>query len=448
MSIKILTEIRNSFENYNDDIIDDILLSLNLSKKAANETRKMLNNNSKALLDSINTHNNILVYGDVQSGKTNNLIAFIDKYRQKNKIDVVLYLTGRLNEINYQNHKRFSNMLGNRPEYNVLPGMLENYEDVPTIEHQRISKGSTLILSALNRPNKVKEFIKMIEEYDYSFLIVNDEADENNFSKKAMENFKEIKSFFNKYNGKQISISASPYNNLTTDIYDDYLVLETTSAYSGIKEFKIGVIEKNGEEVYKELLIEWALSSIGKKDSQFLINLSIWNDDHEIISEQVNNALLFLTQQHIKEIIYDKYPVEIAKHVVKTLVDVKVHNNILISNSKNNTDIKMSQKGHYVIIGGNNLSRGVTFENLDLEYIEAKKGVNAGTLLQRARWCGYRKNLDGMKIIGNKFAFKGFKELERLNEITKRYDLGENDYYNKVKEENFEIIKVVNLGGK
>lgn len=448
MKIKILTDIIYTSNQNNEDIIEVILKSLKLPFGLEEESRTTFKNNSEALLNSIHSHENILVYGDVQSGKTNNLIALIDKYMEVNKVNVILYLTGRLNEINLQNYKRFKSILGNRPKFSVLPGMLENHEDVPIIEHNKISEGSTLILSALNRPNKVDEFIKMIESYNYSFLIVNDEADENNFSKKGLDNFKKIKKLFKQYGGKQISITASPYNNLTSDIYDDYLVLETTGAYTGIDKFNIQAIDESEENLFKFLLVEWALSSFGKEQSQFLINLSVWKDDHKIVNQKVKDALLFLTQPFVKEKILEEYPEDIARHINSMLVNVKVNNQIIISNSDNKDNLGRAQNGFYVIIGGNNLSRGVTFENIDLEFIEAKKGINAGTLLQRARWCGYRNNLDNMKIFGNSYAIRGFKELERLNEITKKYDFGTDNYFEMVKDQNFKVIKIKNLGGK
>jgi hypothetical protein len=64
-----------------------------------------------------------------------------------------------------------------------------------------------------------------------------------------------------------------------------------------------------------------------------------------------------------------------------------------------------------VVIGGNKISRGVTFDNLVTEIITAKS-EKAGTTLQRARWFGYREInlLKNMNIIMDTEVYNSFIE--------------------------------------
>jgi hypothetical protein len=64
-----------------------------------------------------------------------------------------------------------------------------------------------------------------------------------------------------------------------------------------------------------------------------------------------------------------------------------------------------------LVIGGNKISRGVTFDNLVVEIITAKS-EKADTTLQRARWFGYREInlLKNMNIIMEDAVYKSFIE--------------------------------------
>ena len=78
--------------------------------------------------------------------------------------------------------------------------------------------------------------------------------------------------------------------------------------------------------------------------------------------------------------------------VYQVLKRVKVHE---INNKSSNNDLKsiMKLSPYNIVVGGNMLDRGITIEGLAVTYmIRMAKQGQADTLLQRARWFGYKRS--------------------------------------------------------
>lgn len=80
---------------------------------------------------------------------------------------------------------------------------------------------------------------------------------------------------------------------------------------------------------------------------------------------------------------------------------------------------KMSKAPVFIVMGGNTLSRGLTIEGLVCTYF-ARNSMQADTLMQMARWFGYRKGYELLQRIWMPDAIqKKFSELERIDEKLK-----------------------------
>lgn len=94
------------------------------------------------------------------------------------------------------------------------------------------------------------------------------------------------------------------------------------------------------------------------------------------------------------------------------------------SDTQNNTIFK---SGLSIIIGGDLLSRGITFKNLITElFIYDSSSCAADTLLQRCRWFGYRKNHQFMNVITTKNVIAKLKEAKKYNVL---FEFQKDDHY-------------------
>ncbi|MDE6473044.1 MAG: Z1 domain-containing protein, partial [Ureaplasma sp.] len=87
---------------------------------------------------------------------------------------------------------------------------------------------------------------------------------------------------------------------------------------------------------------------------------------------------------------------------------------IVLNSNKNNDDECYVESDLKIYIGGFLLSRGLTFENLLVEYFGyTPDSITYDTLLQRCRWFGYRSKLiNHMKIICKEKTITYLKECE------------------------------------
>lgn len=409
------------------------LLKFN-NKDLKEETINIYKQNTEKILTLLDNNNSVLINGSVQSGKTNNLIYLSSKIVEKYNLEVIIYFTGKLNSINNQNYDRFEKIFENIPEYIILKG--GNLEKL----NLSLYKNKVLIINAIKDPKKLKNLIMELEDKEARFLVIFDEGDESTLSDRQFSYFKKLKNS-NNFN-KLITITASPYENFTkkfSNFYDKNFNLEIPSTYSSISDFKYIEVNDNGEEtipedVLKRVVLDWASTNKNSSKSELLINVDVKNEIHDKIAKKINNL--------IEDII--DFDNRVDEKTKEFLDDVKFNNGIKKYNKDNKIDLDSDL--HQIIIGGINLSRGITFKNLTHEIIFVKSKIKAATLLQRARWCGYRKNpsASDIKIYTNELGRIAFEELIDLERWTKTYNIEENSYETLFAEKNYKALKLRN----
>ncbi len=417
--LRFLDEVDKNKNDIDEKMLKLVSEKLGLDEEGRFEAEELYRRNTNKLLKSLKRKNNILVNGEVQSGKTNNLIVTASSLNKNEKYDLIIYLTGRLNAINDQNHSRFFDIFKNDKE-NYFIAKVMNPKNIDEASVTLIKEGKTMLMNMLKINDKIEALIDFIESYKLSFILINDEGDDASLSEKGLKSFKRLSSLPNK---KIITITASPYENLMYEnLYQDYIILESSSHYTGIDKFKyITVPDENQLEF---IINEWLEDSKYLEKSSLLLNSSISTNEHSKLKDEVYRIIEYIMDFD------DGVKGEIAGEIYSTAA-------VQLSNSE--YEITDAHK-RMIIIGGHNLSRGVTFQSLTHQLlISSSEQIKAATLIQRARWCGYR-DAENTKVYLSANLKKAMRELVHLQKWTKKYKLGMRNYKKQFKEKEYKYI--------
>ncbi|ALD66575.1 Z1 domain-containing protein [Spiroplasma cantharicola] len=402
-----------------------------------------------------NIKNNILVIGEVQSGKTNNIIG-ITMNALDNDYDCVIIFGGSTNLLLKQTLKRIKDTLNNNLCDILLYDINKNKSSLFSLKKDK----TKIIINVIKNKTQMQKISAELNTISKNFkvLIIDDECDYgslNNGSSKNSAIYNEIVKIKNANNTKYIGITATPYANLTNsksnEIYPEAIVkLIIEKNYTGIdffnnkKYFEISQLNKKDDNFSLDLLLKKflifyiLLSSFVKKYTKLnvssIINVDIDAKKHFILKDKLfdihavflrdlknNNVIDYFEEvkKNLNKIAYfDNYDIE------------KYHNSIevkVLNNKTKNEEINNNQNCIY--IGGNLVSRGLTFENLICELMlnirEHKQPIDI--LLQRARWFGYRNKKinineeleiyfsDLMKIFISQNIKECFSEAKKIN---------------------------------
>jgi len=168
----------------------------------------------------------------------------------------------------------------------------------------------------------------------------------------------------------------------------------------------------------------------GGKVCNLLIHPSVRIADHEAVANRIGQMLndilseiqgKELTKQ-LKEVWADLQATKpdladfdaVYKYIQEALSNEEI--GIILMNSTGTTDKKYGT-GLNIIIGGNSLSRGVTFDGLQtVYYCRRAKTPQADTFWQHCRMFGYDRDPGLMRVFIPPYLHKLFSELNRSNE--------------------------------
>jgi len=169
----------------------------------------------------------------------------------------------------------------------------------------------------------------------------------------------------------------------------------------------------------------------GGKVSNFLIHPSVRTDQHSKFAEKIGDYLndLSITSEEPEtteafEMVYDNLKstkpdlrpfVELYTCVSHQLENDQV--NVLVINSITSYDDNVQyETGINVIIGGNSLSRGITFPQLQtIYYCRIAKNPQADTMWQHARMFGYDRDPSLMRVFMPPILYKLFHDISVTN---------------------------------
>lgn len=410
------------------------------SKKQALETCQFYLNNTKDIIN--NNHVWTLVRGEVQSGKTNNLIATAYNFFKEG--NVIYYLSGSLNDLNEQNITRFNEAFKHF-EYEVqsfnAKGGKINYHQFKTL----LNNNKRIFFAGIKNSDYFNDIVHDLNDLlddKLKLLIIIDEADDTSNSLKWK---KSLDSKINNLEGRVqvIDITATPYKNLYNEQgkYDNMVQLTSPDAYSGIRQFfpNYNVIDDKGHELVnyeKEIILkvtEFLLKNI-KTTKTMLINVIHTKKGHEEIHTLLNKYFMEITKNdylHIK----NKWEINtISSNEFTQLKSflLKYYPKLLkILNSKEDPSTQKSNDNlPTIIIGSKKMDRGITFKNIDSQIlISLNKGekLSPWKILQQSRWLGYNDPKE-LNITMNESVWNAFGEIIETENYLDSFNIKKDEF--------------------
>lgn len=372
-----------------------------------------------------NGNRSFVIYGEPQSGKTEMMICLTAKLLEEKFKIIILLLNDNVELLN-QNLGRFT-------ESNLSPSP-KNYSEIldPTVT---IGNNEWVIFCKKNSSD-LRKLINKIDSFENK-VIIDDEADYASPNSKVNKGDKtKINELIEKLlgkNGVYIGVTATParldLNNTFSNNSKNWVDFPVHGSYTGQEvffptdlespaKFNLKILPDQGDEP------KWLREAI----FSFIVNVSYLNEilndgvesnysmlihtsgkvaDHStdfINVQKIFNALY--TENNLNHAKYweaiwtianERYPLK-ANLITRYAYENKNRNKFVLMNSdtdKKFVDFKAATKPSTpftIAIGGNIISRGVTFENLLSMFFtrDVKHKIQQDTYIQRARMFGSR----------------------------------------------------------
>ena len=396
---------------------------------------------------------NILLVGKVQAGKTNGFLSLVaNSFDHSTNMSIILTGIDKTLKNQTANDRIIPLFKGNNNikifTFETIKEMKKSAKDV----NKALSLNQKIIFISLKNNDWLTEVNQQIRLWDKSKiinpLIVDDEGDQasqNIHSEKdeggvssIFKKITEVINFFEKT--IFISVTATPYAHILINsenkLKPDYSIsLFPGEGYLGLQDITknkkiIHLTKDEDRQTIKQSSMPVSLSkslidfmfsgaflNINNTNVKMLVNIDRLTKEHEkhqnLIQNFIENDLetyIFDKDnwQYSLANFLDKFKIknkeikteiieEIAvKHIKKIIEYFKKANVIKIINRKSNIDLNRNVSAKYEIyIGSDLLQRGVTIKNLVVSYVSrrAKGASNADTILQMARWFGYRSEI-------------------------------------------------------
>lgn len=449
---------------------------------------------------SVNKKDIGMLVGKVQSGKTTVFSGVIARYFDKG-YDLCIILTSNENLLNDQTNQRMYDVFKAKQPSKVDVFNCENFlirNSSRRIEKVKddLSSGHKYIVTILKNKQieKVNEVLVNNKIWkNKKILIIDDEADLASIGSNDSEEFRYANSVIKNLlstlpNYNYLSVTATPQAQVLINDQDivkprHVFTYEPGTGYMGIDEFFnnpdfFHFINQNEwthpENIVqlpnslKNAIIHYFINITGLIHEQqkiinttMLVHTSVAIDDHyklmRLLIKYKDNLLFYLLQnkesldyqntiKKIKEI-FDQcnYKIIWDQDYIDLIIKVIQYTNVNIINSE--SDDSIIENINNIVLGSRKLERGVTLDNLLLTYITnfQERSTAIDTILQRARWFGYRQKIKN---------FLSIYIVPSLHKQYKEYIMpSEHELWNRLKEaerlDNFkDFEKYITLEGK
>ena len=452
----------NAGRSWNEgDVMNDGIIIKNLKESLINsgvpdDGIEKMEETGRALLKELEKPCNTsgLLYGRVQSGKTNNMIMSIAVLIESRAFKFFIVPTSDNVSLFEQTLTRIRLSLRN---VNVIGyrDIINGNVSTDTVK-SRIEHNGTVIVCTKNSSNlrKLNAFLNGISEEAGTAVIFDDEADFGSLNSKQNQDeesavyslIEQLQSSFSAT--KFVEVTATPQANLLQEPNDPrhpqfIIQIEPGDGYVGgsmlynLADQKIVGLHqryipdeevdamldddstdpKPPESIYKALctfFIGGALKSLSSSlmnTFSMLVHISAKKSVNSRLYKLVDSAreeiskFIFdgLQDERINSMLHDAYndisktldgipaSFEEALNVVKMNIDQAAIEKIISGRGSHDPNY---DSFYNILIGGNRLSRGLTVKNLTVFYYARQSGApKVDTILQHSRVYGYRKNL-------------------------------------------------------
>lgn len=427
--------MNNALENFNIERFKNLSQENNRFEKRINYLKchnLEVSNIEKTVKDSIGNIqervNSFIIYGEPQSGKTEMMVALTAKLIDLGYKIIIVLLNDNIALLD-QNLQRFRDAGFDPTPVNILEILEEN-----------IGNKRWVIFSKKNI-NDLKKLIDKVENIPNK-IIIDDEADfaSPNALVNKNDRTKINKAIYELLNreGIYIGVTATParldLNNTFDNITEKWVYFNPHNEYVGKDiffpmdlskslEYQLKLLPDKGDDPkYLQEAIMRFLINVGfinlyikaGADSNswrydnfsFLIHTSGKTADHK--KDQENTYKLFDvlsndSNSHFEskvkkmyEISCNKFGKEKSNNIIQFILKNINSKNIVLMNSKRKTDTDPGKPPALftIAIGGNIISRGMTFNNLLGMFFtrDVKHKLQQDTYIQRARMFGNRKS--------------------------------------------------------
>lgn len=404
--------------------------------------------------------NNILLYGMIQSGKTDFLIGLISNYFSKNESAIALSINQNNKNLLQQTINRTNQIIKN----NVF--VTSDLKNKKSEIINKIKNKENIIIFSLKEKNNLSSVESLIDEIgniDYKLIVLDDEGDSASFNNCKKDDYttiyRLITNIKRKTNAPYISITATPFANVMVSKQDwlkpDYaFFLKPSTGYVGIDYF---VNDHNSslhpsfieiEEINKDDIDELSINgdfakaikffivqcfywkSILKKDEKprMLINIKKERPSHIEIKKKIeelfdrirkNVNYLIPIENIFEDLSIDyKYINDFYNELNNIMDNIQI--NILHGKNAIDTNLDDHEYKHArIIIGHTKIDRGLTIIDLINMFFSSRSLVhpNADLILQQARFLGYREEYKSdMRIFLTKKLISDYEEINNSSQ--------------------------------
>ncbi|MDC0989109.1 Z1 domain-containing protein [Rhodospirillales bacterium] len=379
----------------------------------------------------------LVIYGEPQSGKTEFMIALTCKLVDVGK-KTIFVITNDNTELEVQNFNRFKSAT----QLNPTPMKMQEFLDLP--DEDKKAKNQRIIFCRKNKSNleKLIKEVRFLEDR----VVIDDEADyaspNTKINKQELTTINQLVGELGELppngGGIYIGVTATPgrldLNNTFLNDSKDWVFLKSHDTYKGREFFFPFNTSQNTNNFILQKLPDTGDDPKPLKEAflRFLVRVSILNLKDGIKEDPDAYSMLIHTdgkvnshikdmkevQKHISIIInqkqekiesYLEYMLAESRKIIdrdllnfdpyevlQFIIDNIGRHSVLIINSKNdkeNVDTACNPKDIFTFaIGGNIVSRGLTFKNLLTFFFSrgVKGKMQQNTYIQRARMFGVR----------------------------------------------------------
>lgn len=394
--------------SYWEDFCDNVISNDKLPQSAL----ELVEYNSDNIQSLLSESKSVLVFGQVQSGKTLNYSGLIS--RSLNKVDMIVVLAGTKTNLVDQTYERLKGYFNTSPDIKILQ-MKTDLDLSKEFDKIHAYKNRKLILVSLKHQDYLRNVGYALHQNAVQTIIIDDEADQASLNTREYYShrnnvnemsriYSELRSILNSEYVKLVQYTATPQALflLSTDNAlspERYYVQYPPESYFGIQELlspsndhivKISDFDSSYKYVLDQY-IKTCYKLISRHDFDQTISCLIHSDwktsqlkeDFEKVVEYINDYQFDDDEWRNLENQYtsiDEFKVWFRGHI--SIYDVFSKKTIV-----------EWEKGQFVIlVGGNMLERGFTIPGLVSTILTRNnRGASkSDTLQQRCRFLGYR----------------------------------------------------------
>lgn len=380
----------------------------NLSEDALDEVHK----NSKSIINLLETSNSVLVFGQVQSGKTLNYSGLISLILESK--DLIIILAGTKTNLVEQTYERLNNYFLHSADIDVLKmskGLRLDDELDKICRHDN----GKLILISLKHQDYLSNIRKYLHGNAVDSLIIDDEADQASLNTKEYYSYRndlsdmsriysEIKSILNSDSVQLVQYTATPQALflLSTDSAlspEKYYVQYPPNSYFGIhqllhssQDHLVPIIDF--DSCYKYVIdkyIKTCYTLVSSHNYDTNISCLIHSDWRKAtLAENFQQIQSFLNAYQFDT---DEWRLlENDTMPLNNFSDWFRHKSKVHDVFDTASHIEWEKNQFNILVGGNMLERGYTIPGLVTTLLTRNnKGASkSDTLQQRCRFLGYR----------------------------------------------------------